>query len=375
MKQRFDLSLLAENGLRKGFTTGSCATACVKAAAYLLCAQQKKSTVQISLPDSNYFLPISIHEIKSIDENQSYASVIKDGGDDPDITNGATIFVYLTKIEGHTIEYVAGKGVGTITELGFAFPIGSPAINEVPRQMMETALAEVLEECSLANSGFRIQVGCVHGEEMARKTYNPRVGIVGGISILGTTGIVEPKSLSSWLASVQLYIRIALADRPSEIVFSPGNIGKRFAEKTLQFPQKNIVQMANFIGFSLEYLNEYLEQHHQRLPCLWVMGHPGKLAKILADAWDTHSQASQSALPLLCKYAKDFGFSADVIQQCETLKIVEAFARVLSSSSLAPQFWHWIESQIAAKIQQKTNYTDQVTVRLFQMDGTWLGKI
>src|SRR5260370_19728916 len=139
------------------------------------------------------------------------------------------------------------------------------------------------------SGGVDLQIGCQNGEQIAQRTFNPRLGITGGISILGTTGIVEPKSKAAFQASIQVYIRVAVGDAPDAIVLAPGNLGQRFARSTLSIPPKRVVQMSNFIGLALEYLQQTLEENRQKLPLLWLGGHPRNLAKILAGDWDTHS--------------------------------------------------------------------------------------
>lgn len=372
-KKPFDLEQRAENGLRRGVTTGTCATAAVKAALYQLLAGRECSQVTVNLIDDRHCLTLPIF---SITQDRSYrvkAMIIKDAGDDPDATHRAKIFAIVQTNDRGQICFKAGKGVGTITQPGFAFPIGEPAINPVPRKMMIQAVREVIAEIGYpGGEGFDLEIGCVDGEEIAKKTYNPRLGIINGISILGTTGIVEPKSLSSYLASIALYIRIAVADRPPAIVLSPGNIGQRFASQQLDFPLKRIVQMSNFVGFSLDALNQILEEYHFTLPCLWVTGHPGKLAKLLDRAWDTHSSHSATAVEALCQAAHEFGIAKELIQASEKSVLVEQVIRVFAVDQTAPHFWRAIEHRIEKIIHEKTEHVQQIQVRLITMKGELL---
>jgi len=179
--QPFDLSVLAGNGLRRGRTTGTCATAAVKAALHLLLRGEQKSHVAVTLPGRVYYLVVPVQAVEMRPDGSVRAEVLKDGGDDPDNTHGATIFAEVARNEAEAVRFFAGQGVGTATLPGLRVAVGEPAINPVPRQMMRQAVLEVTRE-----QGFDLTIGCENGEAIARKTFNPRLGIVGGISILGT---------------------------------------------------------------------------------------------------------------------------------------------------------------------------------------------
>ena len=247
-REPFDLSTLAANGLRRGFTTGTSATAAAKAALTLLLTGSLPASVDVTLPDGLHYLSVPVAEMPQ-EPGWTSASVIKDGGDDPDQTHGARIIVRLRRNTTGKVVFLRGKGVGLVTQPGLRLAIGEPAINAVPRQMMRQALEEVLESDS-PDLGFDVEVGCENGEAIALRTFNPRLGIEGGISILGTTGLVEHKSLASFMASIAVYVRVALGERPAEIVLSPGNLGQRFARGHLALPLKQIVKMSNFAGFA-----------------------------------------------------------------------------------------------------------------------------
>ena len=280
LRKPFDFATLAENGLRRGVTTGTCATGAVQAAFAFLLGDSPMQRVQVNLPDGQHYVSLPVKKIAFLNEQEVQAAIQKEAGDDPDVTNGATITAIVRRNQQGRIQFYAGKGVGTITLPGFSFPVGDPAINPVPRQMMQDAIATELAQRGLPATGFDLILGCEEGEALAKKTYNPRLGIVGGISILGAPrGLWKPKSLSSWLASIELYLQIALADAPQQIALVPGNLGQSFALETLHLPKEKIVQMANFVGFTLTALDQTLTKISHTLPTLWVAGHPGKLAK------------------------------------------------------------------------------------------------
>src|SRR5262249_53871185 len=191
-------------------------------------------------------------------------------------------------------------------EPGIRVPVGQPAINPAPRQMIYTAIEEVLEGAKA--QGYDLIVGCENGKEIAKRTFNPRLGIVGGISIIGTTGVVEPMSLSAYKAAIEVYIRVALADGAARIALLPGNIGTRYANEVLKLSRKQIVQISNFLGFSLEYMDGFLEESQTILPELYLLGHPGKLAKVIDGVWETHSSKSDMAVNAIARVANECGF-------------------------------------------------------------------
>jgi cobalt-precorrin-5B (C1)-methyltransferase len=372
--QRYDLSALTDAGLRRGYTTGSCATAAVKAALLALLCNECPEVVNVSLPDGFHFLRIPIDHVRREPGSAAYAEVIKDGGDDPDQTHRATIFARVQRNNLGGIAFQRGDGVGVVTQPGLQVAIGEPAINPVPRKMMSTAVQEVLSESDReTDAGFDLQIGCKNGEQIARRTFNPRLGIVGGISILGTTGIVEPKSMAAFQASIQVYIRVAVGDSPDAIVLAPGNLGQRFARNALGIPTKRVVQMSNFIGLSLEYLQQTLEENQQRLPLLWLVGHPGKLAKILAGDWDTHSGRSLSAVHSVTQLAREFRLppsASEVLGRCRS---VEEAIESLPAETLSPAFWTMVEDRIATAVASRIPNVESIRVRLFRMDGGALG--
>jgi cobalt-precorrin-5B (C1)-methyltransferase len=370
----FDLRQLAENGLRRGYTTGTCATAAVKAALLNLVCNETPQEVNVTLPDCMHYLTVPIDRISKESDGSVRADTIKDAGDDPDQTHRARLFARVRRNEKGQIVFQRGEGVGLVTQRGLQLDVGEPAINPVPRKMMITAVKEVLEEGDTSiGFGFDLQIGCENGEQIAKRTFNPRLGILGGISILGTTGIVEPKSTAAFTASIEVYVRVALGDRPSEIVLAPGNLGQRFASSFLQLPLRRVVQMANFVGFTLECVDRTLEERAYRLPKLWLVGHPGKLAKILDDVWDTHSRQSGSAPAAVSRVADCYELSSALRTAIAQSTTVEGQIELLRRESTAQQFWSQVEQRIAIQVSNRLKHVDVVAVRLFQMDGTPLG--
>ena len=386
-RAEYDLSVLAPNGLRRGRSTGSCATAAVRAALYRLLAGMTVQQTEVSLPDGLHYLSVPIQSVSMIDAETAQAEVLKDGGDDPDNTHGATIFAQVRRNGAGEIRFFAGEGVGTATMPGLRVAVGEPAINPVPRAMMRAAVAEVLAEVQAEASagGFDLTIGCREGLAIAPKTFNPKLGIVGGISILGTSGIVEPMSMASWIASIEVYIRVALAAcAPGDAVaYLPGKIGRVFVAQTLGLPDKRSVQIANFLGDALDFTQKALAEEGRTLPLLWLAGHPGKLAKVLDGVWDTHSSKSNMAMQGVARVAEEMNaagqgvwFDASLLQQMKEANTVEAIIELVrqQDAALSRRLWCEIEARIAALAHARVPAVERIAVRLFDLDGRQLGE-
>lgn len=370
--KEFDLSVLAPNGLRRGRTTGSCATAAVKAALNLLLHGERLTQVQITLADDAHYLNAPIQDCRWLNEHTVRAEVLKDGGDDPDNTHGATIFAEVRRNDQGLIRFFAGNGVGTATQPGLRVPVGEPAINPTPRKMMQQAVDEVSVN---KDEGFDLTIGCINGEAIAKKTFNPKLGIVGGISILGTSGIVEPLSLASWIASIEVYIRVALGYNAPSIALLPGKIGRVYAKETLDLPEQRAVQIANFLGDALDFTQQALAEQQRDLDVLWLLGHPGKLAKVLDGIWDTHSSKSDMAMNVVARIAAEREFDNHLVQELEQANTVEAATERLKSVPGSQALWIDIEQRIAALIHQRLPSVKRVEVRLFNLQGDSLGEV
>lgn len=371
----FDLTVLAPNGLRRGRTTGSCATAAVSAALCLLLRNECRERVQVMLPDGAHYLVVPIQQVAWLDAHTVRAEVLKDGGDDPDNTHGATIFAEVCRNDVGRVRFYAGRGVGVATQPGLRVAVGEPAINPVPRLMMQQAVASAVVEAAPENKseGFDLTIGCENGEVIARKTYNPRLGIVGGISILGTSGIVEPMSLATWIASIEVYVRVALGGGAPAVAYLPGKTGRSYAQDELQLPEKRVVQIANFLGDALDFTQKALEEERRRLDVLWLIGHPGKLAKVLDGVWDTHSSKSGMAMGCIARVAAECGFDRQVVLDMGNANTVEAAMERVRHETGARALWVEIERRIGVSVQQRVPSVDRVEVRLFDLRGNMLG--
>lgn len=286
---------------RSGLTTGTCATAATSAAAQLLIGNNAPAMAEVSLPRSSRLVALPIARTWSTGLAVC-ATVVKPDNDDPDVTQGAAITVCLEQLAtGVQHEFVAGPGVGTITRPGLAFGIGEAAINPVPRQMM----AQVLDQTGLGPC--RITVSVENGEAMAAQTFNPRLGIVGGISILGTTGIVRPYCRKAMCDAIRVNLAVVRA-QSSVTTLVPGNIGFRSATDFFACATDALVEVGNEWEAGLRAAQD------SGFAEVRLVGHPGKLAKLAVGEFYTHSHHSTSALPVLQHLAQELGIIYDPAQ-------------------------------------------------------------
>ncbi len=325
----------------------------------------------MTLPDGLHYLVVPIQALCRLGPDTVRAEVLKDGGDDPDNTHGATIFAEVRRNGLGELRFFAGRGVGTATQPGLRVAVGEPAINPVPRQMMRRAVAEVLDDAT--GIGFDLTIGCENGEAIARKTFNPRLGIVGGISILGTSGIVEPMSLATWIASIEVYVRVALAGNGASVAYLPGKIGRDYARDVLGLPEQRTVQIANFLGEALDFTQRALQEDASSLDVLWLAGHPGKLAKVLDGVWDTHSSKSNMAMAGVARVAAQCGFAPQMVHEIENANTVEAAMHMMKSDSRAQALWIEIERRIGVLAHARVPSVKRLEVRLFDLSGNPLG--
>ncbi|MEO0637493.1 MAG: cobalt-precorrin-5B (C(1))-methyltransferase [Pseudomonadota bacterium] len=275
----------AASPLKRGWTTGACATAATKAALTAWLTGEFPDPVQIRLPKGQTpSFPLA-HEKLTVDA--ACACIIKDAGDDPDVTHGATIrSVVKPGAPGSGLTFKAGAGVGTVTKAGLPVPVGEPAINPVPRQMMADVALELCRKHGVPTD-FEIEIGVDGGEELALKTWNGRLGIVGGLSILGTTGIVQPFSCSAWIHSIHRGVDVARAAKLPHILAATGSTSEAAALALYKLPEHATIDMGDFAGGLLKYLRAH------PVPKITIAGGFAKLTKLAQGAMDLHSSRSQ----------------------------------------------------------------------------------
>ena len=278
--------------LRGGFSTGACAAAAAKAAALLLRGAGIVREVEIPFPDGAR-VSFAVEAADLLGGSQARAAVRKSAGDDPDVTDKALIVARVSETAGEAVLFCAGEGVGTVTKPGLSIPPGEPAINPGPRRMIAAALREV------SPGGYEVTISIPGGAELAQRTFNPRLGIIGGVSILGTTGRVVPFSCPALREALACALDIAQAAGERAPVLVPGKIGKSAAERHFTLRAGQIVEVSNEWGYMLE------KTVGRGFEALLVLGHPGKLAKLAMGYWDTHSRSAPSASEFVRTIAAD----------------------------------------------------------------------
>lgn len=298
--------------LRCGFTTGSCAAAAAKAAVWMLMTGKEIEYGNIMTPKGVLFTP-RIEQIKRSGQRVS-CSVQKDGGDDPDATSGLYITATVEVIPGDQVEIDGGEGVGRVTRTGLDQPVGAAAINRVPRRMIEDGIREALAACGKV-CGIRAVISVEGGEERAKKTFNPRLGIVGGISILGTSGVVIPMSEKALTDTIRLDVKAQIAQGNGYVIAVPGNYGIRYCKETLGIDGEHIVICSNYVGETVDAAAEYGAKG------LLLVGHLGKFVKLAAGIMNTHSREADGRMEILAANAIRCGGSAAAaadILECAT---------------------------------------------------------
>ncbi|MGC6229755.1 cobalt-precorrin-5B (C(1))-methyltransferase CbiD [Hafnia paralvei] len=364
---------MSENGLdtlwhngksyRKGYTTGSCATAAAKVAALMALRQQVINQVSIVTP-SGITLRLNVEQ-PLICGQQASAAIRKDGGDDVDATHGMLIFAQVALNDSGSITIGGGEGVGTVTRKGIGLPIGSAAINRTPRQTIEQAVREVIGP----ERGADIVIFAPEGEERAQKTYNGRLGILGGISIIGTTGIVTPMSEESWKRSLALELEMKRAQGMTSVILVPGNHGERFVQEHMQIDAERVVTMSNFVGYML--------QEAQRLGFQRVVlvGHLGKLIKVAAGIFHTHSHIADGRMETLVARLALLGAPHEFLRAVFECSTTEAAMELIEQ-----QGWQAVYDDIAQaigeRVKQMLRFAPQpfcCDVVLFSFDNVVLG--
>ncbi|WP_386682231.1 cobalt-precorrin-5B (C(1))-methyltransferase [Loktanella sp. R86503] len=284
--------------LRRGWTTGACATAATRAALLRLWGGTFPAAVQITLPKGEE--PVFALAHTAAGDGWAEVGITKDAGDDPDVTHGALIIVRVAASAGGGVSFHAGEGVGMVTKAGLPVGVGEPAINPVPRQMM-TAQVEALAAMFGQPADIAITVSIPGGAQIAQRTWNPRLGIVGGLSVLGTTGVVRPFSCAAWIASIHRGVDVARAGGASHVAGCTGATSERVVQDLMGLPDHAMLDMGDFAGGMLKYLKRH------PVPRVTIGGGIGKLTKLAQGALDLHSGRSQvdfQALAAMCGDAR-----------------------------------------------------------------------
>jgi cobalt-precorrin-5B (C1)-methyltransferase len=358
------MSRVPEGPLRRGWTTGACATAATAAAYTALLTGAFPDPVTIRLPKGQ--TPSFPLAKRKLGKDEALAAVIKDAGDDPDVTHQALVQARVRPGEPESgVTFKAGEGVGTVTRPGLQLAVGEPAINPAPRRMMTEAVREIAEQHS-ARPDLEIEVSIAGGEALAKKTLNGRLGIEGGLSVLGTTGIVIPYSCSSWIHSIHRGIDVARAMGLAHLAAATGSTSEAAVQKLYGLPETALLDMGDFVGGTLKYLRAHPVDR------LTLAGGFGKFCKLAQGALDLHSGRSQVDIGGLAVRLAELG--ADESLLAEARRAVSA-AQVLElaisaalplADLIAEQARQVAEAQLAGRVA--------VEVVLFGRKGEILGR-
>ncbi len=337
--------------MRTGFTTGSCAAAAAKAATEMLLGGNRISEVKIVTPAGVVYCP-EIEEIR--EENGHIACAVrKDAGDDPDVTDGMLIFAEASvKEDGSGSVYIdGGRGIGRVTRPGLDQPVGNAAINSVPRTMIDSQVRSLMEAHDFHDS-IRITIYAPEGEEIAEKTFNPRLGITGGISIIGTTGIVEPMSTKALIDTIRVELRQQKEMGAKIAVVSPGNYGLEFMKTAYGYDLDRAVKCANYIGDAIDLAREL------GFDRMLLVGHIGKLIKVSGGIMNTHSREADSRMELMAAAAIRAGADRETLLGIlDAVSTEEAYA-LLESAGIAEKTMQHVMERIGFYLKKRAGHLE-----------------
>jgi cobalt-precorrin-5B (C1)-methyltransferase len=350
--------------LRYGWTTGACATAAAKAAYTALLTGEFPDPVEVTLPRGDR--PAFTLATTATSEGSATAGVVKDAGDDPDVTHGALIVATVRRgAAGSGVTFHAGEGVGTVTLPGLPVPPGEPAINPVPRQMLREAIEEVAA-AHKDTGDVEVEIAIPGGEALAAKTMNLRLGIVGGLSILGTTGIVVPYSCSAWIHSIYSGVDVARAAGLTHIAGSTGAASEAAVQKMHGLPEIALIDMGDFVGGMLKYVRTH------PVPRVTIAGGVGKMTKLAQGLLDLHSRAGSVDLAVLAKLAEKAGGAPALGARILAANTAaEAFAQAEAAGlalgdEVARAAWETAAAVVAGKLVE-------IEIAVFDRDGRLVG--
>lgn len=362
---------VGQQKLRRGYTTGSCAAAASQAAARVLFGEEEPKTVKLTVP-KGLTLCIPVHSVQK-DEGQAQASVCKDSGDDPDVTDHIEVVVSIQPNPTPGITIRGGQGVGRVTKPGLEMPVGEAAINKTPRRMIREQIELVQQEHpEWEGVGLLVTVSIPKGEEIAKKTYNPRLGIEGGISVLGTSGIVEPMSEKALTDSIRLELSMLKEAGHKTVLITPGNYGKTFLSEgefsSLAPIAPYAVKCSNFVGDTLDYCVQ------MGFDTALLVGHIGKFSKLAAGIMNTHSHYADGRLEVFTAHAALCGASRETLfALMQSVTTDEAIA-LLDREGIREAVLDSMLTKIEEHVRARAGETMQTGVILFSNQYGYLGQ-
>ena len=357
--------LVNQKLLRCGYTTGTCAAAASKAAVAMLFKQESMDSVAITTPNqTDLIIDVLNPQFK---DNVASCSIEKDSGDDPDITNGILVSSKVTLLpDSSEIIIEGGKGVGKVTKGGLDQPVGMSAINSVPRKMIKDSLNELAMQYNY-KGGFHVLISVPKGEEIAKKTFNPELGIVGGISILGTTGIVEPMSAKALADSIKVEISVIAAESNESILIFLGNFGKKFTEEELNLSTKPGIMCSNFIDVALDSSVEFGFKN------ILIVGHIGKLVKLGIGMFNTHSHNGDGRIETLLSCALEAGANIEILNEIQKCVTTNAVLDILYENDLLTKTMDVLNGRIGHNIDRRIPEDINVGFICFANTGEYSG--
>lgn len=353
--------------LRSGYTTGACAAAGVKAA--LLFAQGKpcEQVTITALDEARTPLHIPVKDVHRNDDGSITAEVIKFSGDDPDITSGVSVFTTVAAPpcppEGGDLTFHAGEGIGTVTKPGMSLPVGEPAINPGPRALIRATVVELLGEDF---PSLEVTIAIPAGVELCKKTLNPILGIKGGISVIGTTGLLKPMSEEAFKNSLAVQIDVAKAAGYKDLIFAPGRIGERIA-LSWGLPQGAIVEISNFVGFMLETAAD------KGIERVLLLGHIGKLSKVAAGVFYTHNRIADARLETIAAYSAAAGLATEDVQAVLAANTTEDALAILEQNDLKSVVCQTLAERASLRAERYLFGKMKVGTAMITMTGQPLG--
>lgn len=329
--------------LRLGYTTGSCAAGAAKAAAFMLFSGEEINSIKLMTP-AGIELELDIHDI-CIKENSVSCAVVKDGGDDPDATDGIMVYAEVSKAESG-VHISGGEGIGRVTKAGLDQPAGEWAINSVPRKMIISAVCEAAESYGY-EGGFEVTVSVPGGVELAAKTYNPHIGIEGGISIIGTSGIVEPMSSAALVDTIRTELNVRRAAGNENMLLTLGNYSGSFLEENMPFINEKSVKCSNFIGDAIDI---GLELSFKKI---LIIGHIGKMVKLGAGIMNTHSSHADGRMEVLVTCALLAGADTETLKKIPDCATADAALDIIAEAGLLKETMKVLSEKIDFHLNSK----------------------
>lgn len=355
--------------LRTGYTTGSCAAAAAKAATHMLVSGEVVGEVSLVTPAG-----IRLYlEVEDIVKENNYVScaIRKDSGDDPDVTNGILVYARVTFAQDDVVKskviLEAGEGIGRVTQKGLEQSIGDPAINLVPRRMIREAVEEELQKAGI-DRGVRVMIWVPDGAEIARKTFNPKLGIEGGISILGTTGIVEPMSEKALTDTIFVEMKVRRENGMDYCYVVPGNYGSDFLHDTLGYQEDAAVKCSNYVGEVID------DAVRLQMKGILLVGHIGKFIKLAAGIMNTHSRQADGRMEILAAHAAMAGGSKELIRQLMECITTTAALELLEKEGILKEVMSTVMIKIEEHLKHRAGDGLEIGAVMFSKEMGILGK-